>query len=55
MASRTSWKSASIKLQCGCTFSIPVVSYFDYEIGEDVECSTHGSTPILRVSRLGTS
>ena len=48
------WASASVKLNCGCTFSIPVVQYFDYEPGESAECSQHGVVSILRTSRLGT-
>ena len=51
---RERWLSASVKLSCGCTFSIPVSQYFDYNPGDDAECSQHGAESILRASRLGT-
>lgn len=50
------WLSATVKLECACTFDIPVVEY-EYERWQPeapAECSTHGDTRVKRLSRLGT-
>lgn len=53
---RTKWVSATVKLTCNCSFSIPVEKYYDFTPDETVyKCSTHGEHYVLRVSRLGTS
>lgn len=53
---QTQWISASVKLECHCTFSIPVLTYEDWWPGETTcVCDNHGEQKVLRVSRLGKS
>lgn len=49
------WISATVKLVCHCSFAIPVAEYEKYWPTMDAECSQHGGTTVLRVSRLGKS
>jgi len=53
MSERTKWVSATVKLYCHCTFSIPVEEYKDFTPEDTRKCDTHGDQYVLRVSRMG--